>query len=154
MKSRNDGAGKRRDASDNKDAKTKGNGYHPEEDLLDLMQAKFVSDEFLRSFELGLPEVDRDMIESSITNVLYAVGEDPERAAQAAQASRLVHRALEKLTAKKRIVFVYHELCGMGPEEIAQAVGASYNTVRSRLHHARIEFTDALRELTRAEVQP
>lgn len=81
-------------------------------------------------------------------------GEDPERAAQAAQASRLVHKALEKLTAKKRIVFVYHELCGMGPEEIAQAVGASYNTVRSRLHHARLEFTDALRELTRAEVAP
>ena len=79
-------------------------------------------------------------------------GEDPERAAQAAQASRLVHKALEKLTAKKQIVFVYHELCGMGPEEIAQAVGTSYNTVRSRLHHARIEFTDALRELTRAEV--
>ena len=79
-------------------------------------------------------------------------GADPERAAQAAQASRLVHRALEKLTAKKRIVFVYHELCGMGPEEIAQAVGVSYNTVRSRLHHARLEFTEALRELTRAEV--
>lgn len=80
-----------------------------------------------------------------------ALGEDPERAAQAAQAARLVHQALEKLTAKKRIVFVYHELCGMGPEEIAQAVGSSYNTVRSRLHHARLEFTEALRELTRAE---
>lgn len=76
-------------------------------------------------------------------------GNDPERAAQAAQASRLVHQALSKLTAKKRIVFVYHELCGMGPEEIAQVVGASYNTVRSRLHHARLEFTEALRELTR-----
>lgn len=80
-----------------------------------------------------------------------ALGEDPERAAQAAQAARLVHQALEKLTAKKRIVFVYHELCGMGPEEIAQAVGSSYNTVRSRLHHARLEFTAALRDLTRAE---
>lgn len=80
---------------------------------------------------------------------------DPERAAQAAQASRLVNRALERLSAKKRIVFVYHELCGMGPEEIAQAVGASYNTVRSRLHHARLEFTEAMRELTRvAEVTP
>lgn len=80
------------------------------------------------------------------------LGADPERAAQAAQASRLVHRALSRLTAKKRIVFVYHELCGMGPEEIAQAVGVSYNTVRSRLHHARSEFTEALRALTRAEV--
>jgi RNA polymerase sigma-70 factor (ECF subfamily) len=80
-------------------------------------------------------------------------GDDPERSAQAAQASRLVHRALSKLSAKKRIVFVYHELNGMGPEEIAQAVGTSYNTVRSRLHHARLEFTSAMRELTQ-EVGP
>jgi RNA polymerase sigma-70 factor (ECF subfamily) len=80
-----------------------------------------------------------------------AADEDPERAAQAAQAAKLVHQALATLSAKKRIVFVYHELCGMGPEEIAQAVGSSYNTVRSRLHHARLEFTAALRELTRAE---
>ncbi|MEW5739445.1 MAG: RNA polymerase sigma factor [Myxococcota bacterium] len=79
-----------------------------------------------------------------------ALGEDPERAAQAAQAAKLVHQALATLSAKKRIVFVYYELCGMGPEEIAQAVGSSYNTVRSRLHHARLEFTEALRRLTRA----
>lgn len=78
-------------------------------------------------------------------------GADPERHAQAAQAQRLVQQALSKLTAKKRIVFVYHELCGMGPDEIAQTIGASYNTVRSRLHHARLEFTEALRELTRAQ---
>lgn len=79
--------------------------------------------------------------------------DDPERAAQGAQAARLVHQALTKLSAKKRVVFVYHELCGLGPEEIAQAVGASYNTVRSRLHHARIEFVQAMRALT-AEVLP
>ncbi len=80
-------------------------------------------------------------------------GQDPERAAQAAQASRLVHRALAQLTAKKRIVFVYAELCGMTSDEIAQVVGASGNTVRSRLHHARQEFSVALRALTGAEVR-
>jgi RNA polymerase sigma-70 factor (ECF subfamily) len=81
---------------------------------------------------------------------------DPERAAQQAQATRLVHRALETLSAKKRVVFVYHELCGMGPEEIAQAVGASYNTVRSRLHSARLDFTNAMKALLQqdAEVRP
>jgi len=72
---------------------------------------------------------------------------DPEAAAQEAESSRLVQRALQRLSAKKRIVFVYHELCGMGPEEIAHAVDASYNTVRSRLFHARLEFTQAMREL-------
>ena len=71
----------------------------------------------------------------------------PEDEALRAQAMRLVQAALEGLTAKKRIVFVYHDLCGMGPEEIAQAVGTSPNTVRSRLHHARLEFNEAMQRL-------
>lgn len=78
---------------------------------------------------------------------------DPERAAASAQALRLVQQALARLTAKKRIVFVYHELLGMGPEEIAQATGTTYNTVRSRLHHARQEFQAAIADLS-GEVTP
>ncbi len=73
--------------------------------------------------------------------------EDPERAAQRRQAARLVEAALEKLKPKKRIVFVYYELCGMSPDEIAEAVGSSPNTVRSRLHHARLEFNEAMQRL-------
>ncbi len=76
-----------------------------------------------------------------------AIGGDPEAEAARREAAKLVELALEGLTAKKRIVFVYHELCGMGPEEIAQAVGTSPNTVRSRLHHARLEFNDAMKKL-------
>ncbi len=72
---------------------------------------------------------------------------DPEGEAARREAAKLVDRALEGLTAKKRIVFVYHELCGMGPEEIAEAVGTSPNTVRSRLHHARLEFNEAMKKL-------
>lgn len=74
-------------------------------------------------------------------------GADPERQAQAAQAKALVHRALETLPAKKRVVFVYHELLGMGPEEISEALEVPYNTVRSRLHHAREAFTAAMATL-------
>lgn len=68
----------------------------------------------------------------------------PEEEASRKQAVQLVHSALERLTAKKRIVFVYHQLLGMKPEEIAETVGTSVNTVRSRLHHARLEFHEAL----------
>lgn len=84
------------------------------------------------------------------------VGEVPEQISRAPgpedeafrrEAQKLVTAALEGLTAKKRVVFVYHDLCGMGPEEIAQAVGTSPNTVRSRLHHARLEFNDAMQKL-------
>ncbi|WP_426757373.1 RNA polymerase sigma factor [Myxococcus sp. Y35] len=76
-----------------------------------------------------------------------ADGEDPERAASRRQAARLVELALERLKPKKRIVFVYYELCGMSPDEIAEAVGSSPNTVRSRLHHARLEFNEAMQRL-------
>ncbi len=78
---------------------------------------------------------------------------DPERAAEATQASRLVHQALGSLGAKKRIVFVYYELCGLGPEEIGQITGTSTNTVRSRLHHARSEFTKSLRVIAKVEAR-
>ncbi len=73
----------------------------------------------------------------------------PEAQAQAREAQVLVARALEKLGAKKRVVFVFHELVGLGPEEIADIVDTSPNTVRSRLHHARLEFTEAMRRLLR-----
>ncbi len=76
-----------------------------------------------------------------------AQGEDPEQAAARRQAARLVEVALERLKPKKRIVFVYYELCGMSPDEIAEAVGSSANTVRSRLHHARLEFNEAMQRL-------
>jgi RNA polymerase sigma-70 factor (ECF subfamily) len=74
----------------------------------------------------------------------------PENEASRHEAARLVEAALEGLTAKKRVVFVYHELCGMGPEEIAAIVGTSPNTVRSRLHHARLEFNEAMQRLLKA----
>ena len=86
-----------------------------------------------------------DPMEASLE--LESSGQDPEREAARRQAARLVERALERLKPKKRIVFVYYELCGMSPDEIAEAVGSSVNTVRSRLHHARLEFTEAMHRL-------
>lgn len=75
---------------------------------------------------------------------------DPEGEAAQAQARRLIELALQKLKPKKRAVFVYHELMGLGPEEIGQIVGTSPNTVRSRLHHARLEFHAAMQVLLKA----
>jgi RNA polymerase sigma-70 factor (ECF subfamily) len=76
--------------------------------------------------------------------------QNPEGEASRREAARLVSAALEGLSPKKRIVFVYHELNGMGPEEIAVAVGTSPNTVRSRLHHARLEFQEEMQKLLKA----
>lgn len=56
-----------------------GNGNGHDINLIDVMKAKFESADFLKSFELGLPAIDRTAIENAVENILLAVGEDPER---------------------------------------------------------------------------
>ncbi len=49
------------------------------DDVLSVLQEKFTSDAFLRTFELDLPEVDAGAIEDAARSILVAVGEDPDR---------------------------------------------------------------------------
>lgn len=56
------------------------------------------------------------------------------------------YRLLERLTEKKRTVFVLHELEGINPAEIARIVEAPVLTVRTRLFYARRELSALLRE--------
>lgn len=72
---------------------------------------------------------------------------NPEDAAHLSEAAQRMRVALTALTPKKQVVLVYHDILGMGPEEIARAVGTSPNTVRSRLFHARREFTAAVERI-------
>ena len=48
-------------------------------DAVSQLQEKFNSDEFRKTFELGLPEVDHSRIENAVEEILVAVGEDPRR---------------------------------------------------------------------------
>lgn len=59
---------------------------------------------------------------------------------------RAFHRLLDRLSEKKRTVFVLHELEGMPPAEIAKIVDAPVLTVRTRLFYARRELAEMLRE--------
>ncbi|MCU0695107.1 MAG: RNA polymerase sigma factor [Myxococcaceae bacterium] len=72
---------------------------------------------------------------------------DPERAAQVTQAAQLVQKALSTMSDEKAAVFVYHDLLGMKPEEISELVDCPVNTVRSRLNRARVDFTEAVKQL-------
>lgn len=51
-----------------------------------------------------------------------------------------VYRLLDKLSPKKRVVLVLHEIDGLDVAEIAAIVGSPQVTVRTRLHYARKEF--------------
>ena len=57
-----------------------------------------------------------------------------------------LYRLLDKLSDKKRAVFVLHELEGIEPAEIGKIVRAPVLTVRTRLFYARRELMALMRE--------
>ena len=67
---------------------------------------------------------------------------------QVARARRVAafYRVLDRLSDKKRAVFVLHELEGLSPSEVAQVVSAPVLTVRTRLFYARRELLTMLRD--------
>jgi RNA polymerase sigma-70 factor (ECF subfamily) len=80
-----------------------------------------------------------------------ASAESPSRTLEQKQASALVQRALEVLSAGKRDVFVLFELQGLSGEETAQALSIPLKTVWSRLFYARREFAAEVERLEQAE---
>lgn len=64
--------------------------------------------------------------------------------AEVREAHRIAYEILEKMSAKKREVFILAELEDLSCEEIARIVDAKTETVWSRLHYAREDFARAL----------
>lgn len=76
-----------------------GNGsISPEDSRYDDSQInlRLQSEDFLRAFELDLPPVDHDAIETAVTSILRAVGEDPSREGLAQTPNR-VARSYDEL---------------------------------------------------------
>jgi RNA polymerase sigma-70 factor, ECF subfamily len=71
----------------------------------------------------------------------------PEQDVEAAQARKLVLRALERLDEGKRAIFILHELDGQPVPAAAEALELPVNTAWSRLRAARVEFSRHLTEL-------
>lgn len=65
---------------------------------------------------------------------------------EVAEARRIAYGVLDKLRAKHREVFILSEFEGLSCEEIAVAVHCRVETVWSRLHYARKEFSSRLRK--------
>lgn len=66
----------------------------------------------------------------------------PSEVAERDELVRLCRRILDGIAPKKRQVFVLHEVEGKSPQEIADIIGTSVHTAKSRLHHARLEFQE------------
>lgn len=81
------------------------------------------------------------LAEVSDESVPESTGDDtPERSLDAHRRLKAVYNILDRLSPKKRVVFILHEIEGREPKEIAEIVGAPVLTVRTRLHYARKEF--------------
>jgi RNA polymerase sigma-70 factor (ECF subfamily) len=61
--------------------------------------------------------------------------------------AELVHRALEDLSVDHRRVLALRFLEEMSIEEIAEVVGCSAGTVKSRLHYAKLALRRRIEEL-------
>lgn len=70
--------------------------------------------------------------------------ESPERLLERREDVARVYRVLERLSPKKRVVLVLHEIEGFDIKEIAEIVQAPLVTVRTRLHYARKEFYEMI----------
>jgi RNA polymerase sigma-70 factor (ECF subfamily) len=74
--------------------------------------------------------------------VLHDAG--PDRVVEGMQDKAVVDAALRRMSARKREVLVLFELEGLPGEQVAELVGCRLETVWSRLHYARRDFTRIL----------
>ena len=99
--------------------------------VLKLVQATRRRASIWRFFGLSTPNAGEDR-------------QTPALVFEGREASRVIYAALDKLSEKKRTVFILCELEDLTAPEVAQALGCSPQTVRTRLFHARREFKQRL----------
>lgn len=71
---------------------------------------------------------------------LPAAGGDAAAALERSELSAALHDAIAALPEDRRIVVILRDLEGLAYEEIAEVLGLELNTVRSRLHRARVDL--------------
>jgi RNA polymerase sigma-70 factor (ECF subfamily) len=69
-----------------------------------------------------------------------AAGGDAAAALERTEMASALHDAIAALPEERRIVVILRDLEGLAYEEIAEALGLELNTVRSRLHRARLDL--------------
>ena len=85
---------------------------------------------------MSLDDVDGG-VERDPSYVELSAKDSPFRDATISELQEKLNEALQKLSEKHRAVVVMHDIQGVPHEEIAQSLGVSSGTVRSRLFYAR-----------------
>lgn len=97
----------------------------------------------------GLSLDDLDLgIERDPALVELSNSETPDRNIRLKELQEKLNTALQQLSEKHRTVVIMHDIQGMPHHEIADVIGCSPGTVRSRLFYARRELQSILSEVT------
>lgn len=87
-----------------------------------------------------------DLSERAQAAVLPMSGESALLSAERNELKNAIREALSALSPKHRMAVVLHDMDGMPHDAIAQIMGCSVGTVRSRLHYARLKMQQKLRK--------
>ncbi|WP_372806349.1 RNA polymerase sigma factor [Pontiella sp.] len=98
-----------------------------------------------RNRALSLDAFDQEIKTDDVYHDLTTKG-SPLRSISLSELQIKLNEALQNLSDKHRTVVVLHDMQGIPHEEIAQMVGASVGTVRSRLFYARRQMQSELSE--------
>lgn len=98
-----------------------------------------------------LASPDRRLVRGDDEALAAAAAGEPSAAAmlERAELDAAVRDAIAALPEDRRIVVVLRDLEGLSYEDIAEALGLELNTVRSRLHRARLDLKSKLERFTR-----
>ncbi|MHB0957954.1 MAG: RNA polymerase sigma factor [Pirellulaceae bacterium] len=106
------------------------------------------------AFNLAVSHRRRRRTEISMDLHRERTGEEPEEAGQGPselvlrqEQVRQVRRAIDALNAEHRAILVLREMEGCGYETIADILDLPVGTVRSRLHRARLQLREQLKEM-------
>jgi RNA polymerase sigma-70 factor (ECF subfamily) len=70
----------------------------------------------------------------------------PEHALEKAEEDRRIHHALSRLSPEHKAVLIMKDMEGQKYETMAEVLGVPIGTIRSRLHRARLEMRELLRQ--------
>ncbi len=85
-----------------------------------------------------------DLPESGIQDIPADIHLEPAQRLDLKEESVILEQSLRRLPDAQRSVLVLHDLEGFAYHEIADIIGASIGTVRSRLHYGRIKLKELL----------
>ena len=78
-----------------------------------------------------------------VTQVADA-GPGPSQVLDQEEQTRIIEESIQRLPENQKIVLVLHDIQGLSYQQIADQVGTSIGTVRSRLHYGRLKLKEIL----------